>query len=59
MNMRAWLLALSLLAAADVKALELLQWDRIPMAIPLLVGQERIVFVDQNVRVEMAVAEKR
>lgn len=53
MNMRAWLLALSLLAAAEVKAVELLQWDRIPMAIPLIVGQERIVFVDQNVRVGM------
>lgn len=53
MNLRTWLLALGLLAAADVKAVELLQWDRIPMAIPLIVGQERIVFVDQNVRVGM------
>lgn len=53
MNLRAWLLALGLLAVADVKAVELLQWDRIPMAIPLIVGQERIVFVDQNVRVGM------
>ncbi len=53
MNLRAWLLALGLFAAADVKAVELLQWDRIPMAIPLIVGQERIVFVDQNVRVGM------
>ena len=53
MNLRAWLLALGLFAVADVKAVELLQWDRIPMAIPLFVGQERIVFVDQNVRVGM------
>ncbi|WP_252090630.1 TIGR03749 family integrating conjugative element protein [Pseudomonas sp. MWU13-3659] len=53
MNLRACLLALGLFAAADVKAVELLQWDRIPMAIPLIVGQERIVFVDQNVRVGM------
>ncbi|CAI3793609.1 hypothetical protein GLGCALEP_00741 [Pseudomonas sp. MM221] len=53
MNLRAWLLALGLFAVADVKAVELLQWDRIPMAIPLIVGQERIVFVDQNVRVGM------
>lgn len=53
MNLRTWLLALGLLAAADVKAVELLQWDRIPMAVPLIVGQERIVFVDQNVRVGM------
>jgi len=53
MNLRAWILALGLLAAADAKAVELLQWERIPMAIPLIVGQERIVFVDQNVRVGM------
>lgn len=53
MNVRTWLLALGLLAVADVKAVELLQWDRIPIAIPLIVGQERIVFVDQNVRVGM------
>lgn len=53
MNLRAWVLALGLFAAADVKAVELMQWDRIPMAIPLIVGQERIVFVDQNVRVGM------
>jgi integrating conjugative element protein (TIGR03749 family) len=53
MKLRACILALGLLGVADVKAVELLQWDRIPMAIPLIVGQERIVFVDQNVRVGM------
>ena len=53
MNLRTWFLALGLFAVSDVKAVELLQWDRIPMAIPLFVGQERIVFVDQNVRVGM------
>ena len=53
MNLRACLLVLGLSAVANVKAVELLLWDRIPMAIPLIVGQERIVFVDQNVRVGM------
>ncbi len=53
MNLRTWFLALGLFASAEVKAVELLEWDRIPMAIPLIVGQERIVFVDQNVRVGM------
>lgn len=53
MNVRACLLVLGIFAVANVKAVELLQWDRIPMAIPLIVGQERIVFVDQNVRVGM------
>ncbi|VXC23203.1 Conjugal transfer protein [Pseudomonas sp. 8Z] len=32
-------------------AVEIQRWDRLPLAIPLIVGQERIVFVDQNVRV--------
>ena len=32
-------------------AVEILRWDRIPLTLPLIVGQERIVFVDQNVRV--------
>lgn len=32
-------------------AVEILQWQRLPLAIPLQVGQERIIFVDQNVRV--------
>ncbi|MGH8393560.1 MAG: DUF3438 family protein, partial [Pseudomonas sp.] len=32
-------------------AVEILRWDRIPLALPLIAGQERIVFVDQNVRV--------
>lgn len=32
-------------------AVEILRWERIPLALPLIVGQERIVFVDQNVRV--------
>ena len=32
-------------------AVEIQQWERIPIALPLIVGQERVVFVDQNVRV--------
>lgn len=32
-------------------AVEIQRWERLPLAIPLLVGQERIIFVDQNVRV--------
>lgn len=34
-----------------VSAVEIQQWERIPIALPLIVGQERIVFVDQNMRV--------
>ncbi|EBS4549461.1 TIGR03749 family integrating conjugative element protein, partial [Salmonella enterica subsp. enterica serovar Newport] len=30
-------------------AVELMKWERIPLQVPLTVGQERIVFVDKNV----------
>jgi integrating conjugative element protein (TIGR03749 family) len=30
---------------------EILRWERMPLAVPLKVGQERIVFIDRNVRV--------
>ena len=35
------------------QAVEIVQWKRLPIAVPLQVGKERIVFVDQNVRVGM------
>lgn len=34
-----------------VEAVELMKWERIPLQVPLTVGQERIVFVNKNVRV--------
>ena len=33
------------------QALEILRWERLPLAIHLVVGHERVVFVDRNVRV--------
>ncbi len=33
------------------QAVEILRWERMPLAVPLKVGQERIVFIDRNVRV--------
>jgi len=49
-----------LMVSSLAHATEILKWERIPLAIPLLVGQERIVFVDANVRVGMppAIADK-
>lgn len=32
-------------------ALEILRWERLPLAVPLVVGQERVVFIERNVRV--------
>lgn len=39
--------------AVHAGAVEIQRWERIPLTLPLVVGQERIVFVDQNVRVGM------
>jgi len=33
------------------QAVEILHWQRLPLSVPLIVGQERIVFIDKNVRV--------
>jgi integrating conjugative element protein (TIGR03749 family) len=46
------LLGLLAVAAAPIaQAVEILRWERMPLAVPLKVGQERIVFIDRNVRV--------
>lgn len=46
------LLGLLTMASAPVaQAVEILRWERMPLAVPLRVGQERIVFIDRNVRV--------
>lgn len=34
-----------------VQALEILRWERLPLAVSLHVDQERVVFIDRNVRV--------
>ncbi|EHC5873749.1 TIGR03749 family integrating conjugative element protein [Salmonella enterica subsp. enterica serovar Eastbourne] len=38
-----------------VHATEIMRWERLPLAIPLIVGQERVVFIDHNVRVGVPV----
>lgn len=32
-------------------ATQILHWQRLPLAVPLIVGQERVIFIDRNVRV--------
>jgi integrating conjugative element protein (TIGR03749 family) len=51
--MRALLIAgiLAICLTGYVQAVEIQRWERVPLALPLVVGKERIVFVDQNVRV--------
>lgn len=55
---RACLVALSLsllpvaaMLSAPAQADELMKWERVPLQIPLKTGQERVIFVDKNVRV--------
>ena len=33
------------------QAVELMHWERLPLAVPLVIGQERVVFIDEDVRV--------
>ncbi|MBB0025224.1 MULTISPECIES: TIGR03749 family integrating conjugative element protein [Burkholderiaceae] len=44
-------LLLSLGLVSTSQALEILRWQRLPLAVPLVVGQERVLFIDRNVRV--------
>lgn len=44
-------ITLSLGLASASHAIEILHWARMPLAVPLIVGQERVVFIDRNVRV--------
>lgn len=33
------------------RAVEILRWERLPLSVSLIVGQERVIFIDRNVRV--------
>ena len=44
-------LVLNLGLVSLLEAVELLRWQRLPLSVPLVVGEERVVFVDRNVRV--------
>ena len=51
--MRVLILILVTLAGwcSAVGAVEVKYWDRLPLAVPLTVGQERILMLDEDVRV--------
>ncbi|WP_055127988.1 TIGR03749 family integrating conjugative element protein [Pseudomonas mediterranea] len=40
-----------MLWGATAQAIDLMRWERLPLAIPLVINQERVVFVDEDVRV--------
>lgn len=45
------LLVLSLFAATSSHAVEILRWERLPLTVPLWVGEERVILLDHPVRV--------
>ena len=47
-------LLLGFWAAAEAQAVEILHWDRIPLTVPLVVGDERVVILGSPVRVGLA-----
>ncbi len=50
MKIRLWI-ALIVLLLSSADAVEILRWERLPLAVPLRIGQERVVFIERNVRV--------
>lgn len=40
-----------LVLLAPAHAVEIMHWERLPLSLPLVVGHERVVFIDRNVRV--------
>ena len=46
-----WLGMLACTLVPMAHAVEIMHWERLPLAVPLQVGEERIVFMDRNVRV--------
>lgn len=40
-----------MLWGATAQAIELMRWERLPLAVPLAINQERVIFVDEDVRV--------
>ncbi|MCD7038831.1 TIGR03749 family integrating conjugative element protein [Pseudomonas sp. MAFF 311095] len=40
-----------MLWGAAAQAIELMRWERLPLAVPLVINQERVVFIDEDVRV--------
>ncbi|WP_129544571.1 TIGR03749 family integrating conjugative element protein [Serratia sp. 1D1416] len=51
MNRYVLILLTGLCLATTAHAVELLHWDRMPLGIPLYVDQERVAFIDRNVRI--------
>ena len=44
-------IGLLLSCSAPAFSVELVQWERLPIPVPLVKDQERVIFLDKNVRV--------
>jgi integrating conjugative element protein (TIGR03749 family) len=44
------------LSSVAANAVELMRWERLPLPVPLVVGHERVVFLDEDVRVGLPAA---
>jgi len=52
MNRSLLLIAVLLLGSTSVsRAVEILRWERLPLSVRLVVGQERVIFVERSMRV--------
>ena len=50
--MNRWLCSVVFLLATPLAdAVQILRWERLPLAVPLQVGLERVVFIERNVRI--------
>jgi integrating conjugative element protein (TIGR03749 family) len=52
--LRFTLTGLALAWATGSQATEVMRWERLPLSIPLVIGQERVIFVDRDVRVGLS-----
>jgi integrating conjugative element protein (TIGR03749 family) len=50
------LIVFGLLAATSSRAVEMLHWDHLPLPVPLIVGEERVVILDRPVRIGLPAA---
>jgi integrating conjugative element protein (TIGR03749 family) len=41
------------------QAVQILRWERLPLPVPLVVGQERVVFIERNVRIGVPTSVER
>ena len=49
--MKQLIILLFVICANTASAIEILRWERLPLPLPLTVGEERVIFVERNMRI--------